>query len=648
MEENHQQQKLYSFFQTGVYLFIFLDIYLHLFSHFYKNAIATRLHEKLYQVPFLYNPIWSHITIFSIIVVISLAAKAKKNLQFSVYKHFIYPFLLGAPLFILSAIGFYFNIPNERTVEKTTITMYAFAGCYVFGALLIQVSFSNLTKHFRNRLKNDIWNEQEESFAQNKTLVQNEYMFNVPIQFYYQKKLQNGWMNIQPFRGCMVLGVPGSGKTESIIVPYIKHYLSKGFAMLVYDFKFPTLAKITYYHYLRNLANGGPLANFSFHTINMDQLEYSQCINPIDSRYIKSLADAGETAEAFVIALKKGDKPSGNDQFFTQSAINFLAACMYFLAKHEKGKYSTLGHLIALVGLPYNTLFQHLFSNIELHSLLAPFASAFQNKAFEQLEGQIGSLRIQLSRLATKETFWVFGKSDFDLKISNPPSIVVLANSPDSQNVNSAFFAAILQRTIRLVNSPGNNPCAIVVDEQPTLYMHKLDNLIATARSNKVAVIIGLQELAMLQQQQGKETAATISAIMGTVISGAVRSKETLDWLERLFGKIKQVSQGLNVDRSRTGINLNERMDTLIPASKIANQNTGEVVALVSRDNSPDFQEYQSNAFRCKVIVDLEQLKEESKHYVDMPKYYDFGSEEEKEQFLLENLKRIYKEIEDL
>jgi hypothetical protein len=199
-----------------------------------------------------------------------------------------------------------------------------------------------------------------------------------------------------------------------------------------------------------------------------------------------------------------------------------------------------------------------------------------------------------------------------------------------------------------LVNEPGNHPCALVVDELPTLYMHKLDNLIATARSNKVAVVLGLQEVTQLQQLQGKETAATITSIMGSVLSGAVRSKETLDWLERMFGKVKQVSQGMNIDRSRTGINFNEKMDQLIPAAKIANQNTGELVGVVARENQDQYGPYQSNTFRCKVTLDLAQIDVEKRAYQDVPLIYQFGNEEEREEQLMANMQQIYSEIDGL
>ena len=641
MEETSAQKKVYSFFQLFIYLFLFLDVYIHCFSIRYnKNPFAAPLNAKLYQIPVIANVLLSHLTLFIIILLISLTAAARKNINFHIYKHFIYPFLVGALFYLMSI----FILP----VMHGNPQFFCYAISYLSGPVLLQVALSNLTKRLKDKLKKDVWNEEEESFEQNKSFNSSPDIFNVPIRFFYKKRIHKGWMNINPFRGIMVLGVPGSGKTESIIIPFIKQFLAKGYSMMVYDFKYPALAKITYYHYLLNKQNNGSLKNHEFHCVNLDEIEYSRRINPLDAKYIKTLADAGETADAVVTALKKSDKASGSDQFFTQSAINFLSAAIFFLAKHQKGKYSTLPHLLAFIALPYDRIFTHLFSMIEIHSLLSPFKTAYDNKSFDQLEGQIGTLKIQISRLATKESFWVFSASDFDLKISNPPSIMVLANSPKGQNINSAFFAAVLVRTIGLINSPGNNPSAIVVDETPTLYLHKIDNLIATARSNKVAVVLGLQELPQFHLQYGKETANTITSIMGSVISGAVRAKETLDWLEKLFGKIKQNNTGLSIDRNKTSISINERMDTVIPASKIANQNTGEVVGIVSRDNQDTYGKYEANTFRCKVTLDLKAIDEEKKHYPDLPKLYDFGDDEQKANFLLTNLKNIYAEIEGI
>ena len=640
MEETQQQKSFFSLAQLLIYLFISVDIYTQCLSSQYTSPIALKLNNVLYRIPVFNNAVNSHITVLLMIVFIAGLTQSKKDLKFNIHKHFTYSFVFGLLLFVSSVLFL--------TTTDSMFKLLAYGVTYFSGAILLHVAISNLSKKIFTNVKEDIWNIEQESFPQNQTLVETDFSFNLPISYYHQKKIQKGWMNIDPFRATMVIGVPGSGKSESVIVPFIKQMLSKGFSMVVYDFKFPDLAKITYYHYCMHHTNGGSLKNHAFHVVNLDNVEMSRRCNPLHARYITSLGDATETAEAIISALLKTDKSSGSSQFFTQSAINFLAAVIYYLARYERGKYSTLPHVLAFVSQDYERIFSTLFSNIELQTLLAPFKSAFDNRAFDQLEGQVGTVRINISRIATKEAFWVFSGEDFDLKISTPPSILVLANSPDTQSMNSAFYSALLMRTMRLINSKNNYPSAIVVDETPTLFLHKIENLVATGRSNKVAVMLGLQEIPQFHLQYGKDIANTITSIMGTVISGAVRNKETLDWLEKLFGKVKQTSTGVSIDRQKTSVSINEKMDSLIPASKIANQNAGEVVGLVSRESNTAFGMYQPNMFACKVNIDFKQIEHEKKEYRELPLLYTFGTKEQKEAFLLRHLTKIYNEIETL
>ena len=640
MEEKQHQVKFFGFLQMLIYLVILVNIY---FVSIYipgSNKVVFRLMVAIVKLHILHEVIANHIVVIIMVIFVAFGTRARKNIEYDLERHFLYPFCIGLLLFVAS-------------IYCSTLQAMAGALCYglsyIVGTVLLHTSLSNLSKILGIGLKKDVWNEEEQSFQQNTELVKGEYLLNIPMEFYYKKKWRPGWININVFRAMMVIGVPGSGKTESIIIPYIKQLLAKGYSMLVYDFKYPDLAEITYYHYLKNRQHNGPLANHSFHVVSIDQIEYSQRVNPILPRYIETLSDAAETAEAIVLALKKsGSSGSGSDQFFTQSAINLLAATIYFFAKEQNGKYCTLPHVLAFLNMPYGNIFQTLFPLQEIQSLLSPFKSAFENKAFDQLEGQIGTLKINLSRLVTKETFWIFSGNDIDLKISNPPSIVVLANSDRTQNTNSAFYASILMRVMRQINQKGNNPSAIVVDETPTIFLHKIENLIATARSNKVAVVLGLQEITQFYLGYSKEIAQTITSIMGTVMSGSVRSKETLDWLEKMFGKNKQLSQGVSIDRNKTNYSLNEKMDSVIPASRIANLNAGEMVGIVSRENQEGTVKYQPNLFNCKIKLDFDQIKEEKSHYLKTPVYYHFGSNKEKDDFLMENMQKIIFEAESL
>jgi hypothetical protein len=300
---------------------------------------------------------------------------------------------------------------------------------------------------------------------------------------------------------------------------------------------------------------------------------------------------------------------------------------------------------MAFTNLSYEDIFDTLHRAPELQSLLAPFKSAYEKRAFDQLEGQIGTLRINLSRLATKEAFWIFSGDDVPLGINDPhhPFVLVLANDPETQNINSACYAVVLNRLIRQLNRKNKLPCSMIIDEVPTVYIHKIENLLATARSNKVSILLGLQELPQFRQQYGREVAETICSVAANVLSGAVQHKDTLMWLEKLFGKVRQLRNGISIDRHRTSISVNEYMDFLIPASKIANLKTGELVGHVAAEND---QPYGMNTYHCKVKIHQNQIKKEERKYHDTPDYYDFG--DKKEAILTANMQKIVEEVHEV
>jgi len=514
------------------------------------------------------------------------------------------------------------------------------------GAVLLSVSMDNISKMIRSGLGKDKWNVEGESFMQQVKSVVTPYSVNIPMQFYFKGKVRAGWINIvNPFRGTILIGTPGSGKSFGVVNPFIRQLIAKEFCTCVYDFKFPDLGKITYYHYLL-AKQQGKCKKHGFHVINLNEPEKSRRTNPWRSDYLQTLADASEGAEGLVEAMKKGDKSGGSDQFFTQSAINFLAACIYFFSKYGKGKYSSFPHVLAFLNHSYEDIFNTLFSEPELVPLLSPFKSAYLAKAFNQLEGQVGTLKIFISRLATKETFWVFSGDDFNLKISDPdsPGIVVLANDPNTQNINSACYSVIMNRLTKLINNKGNLPSALIIDEIPTLYTYKIENLLATARSNKVAILMGLQELPQFNQHYGKDTAATIVSVVGNVLAGSVRNKETLDWLERLFGKSKQIGESLSIDRNKTSTSLQEKLEPLIPAGKMAALNTGEMVGLIAADVQENYTgQFETSAINCRINLDKRALRAEEAGYKELPVYYDFGGK--KEEILRQNFIRINNEV---
>ncbi|MDV3704700.1 MULTISPECIES: type IV secretion system DNA-binding domain-containing protein [Weeksellaceae] len=653
MQEQQHQIRIYGFLQKVVYAVVALDCA----SLFYLHAdipVLSNLLRNFSKMSFIYPPVNAKFATLILIGLVAIGTKAKKKKDLNIAVEIVVPMVLGLMMMFSSLV--WQKEAGDSSLPKIFPGMHLYQVVYAFlsflGAVILQMGADSISKLMQQKMGKDRWNVEEESFDQNQELVQSDTSINIPYIFWYGGKKHEGWINIDPFRGTMVIGVPGSGKSFGVINPAIRQMIAKGFCLMIYDFKFPDLGQIAYCHYLLKKSKD-PGYNYSFHVINLNEVEKSRRINSFKKEYVKTLAEAQEMAEAMVSSLQKGSTSSGggSDQFFTQSAINFLSSCIYFFATHENGKYSDLPHILSFMNRSYKEIFDTLFNNEELYSLLSPFKSAYENKAFDQLEGQVGTLKIFLSRLATKESFWVFSGDEVELKITDRdnPSIIILASDPATQDINSALYSSILNRTLRLINSKNNLPGGIIADEFPTIYIHKIDNVVATARSNRVAVMLGLQELPQLRQFYKKEVADTISAIVGNILSGSVRDKNTLDWLEKLFGKIKQKSYSQSISQQGTTTSINEKMDFMIPAGKIAALKTGEMAGIIAQGEENNTEEYKTSAINGKINLNMKAIKEEERHYVTMPTYYSFVDKagvNRKEEVLMTNFRKINKEVE--
>lgn len=716
MEESKELQGLYKIFRCAIYVSLLLEFFEYaidpaMLDHF--GGVVCDIHGRIkrwiiYQDG---NLVYSKIATFVLICITCIGTRNKKHLEFDARRQVLYPLISGIGLTILSVWLFGKETDFRLYGLGYTIILYMVAS--LIGTILVQVALDNISKFLKEGLMKDRFNLENESFDQCDTLQETPYSVNIPMRYYYKGKFRKGWVNISnPFRGTWVVGTPGSGKTFSIIEPFIRQHSAKGFAMVVYDYKFPTLATKLYYHYLKNKKNGKLPKGCKFNVINFVDVEYSRRVNPIQKKYIDNLAAASETAETLLESLQKGKKEGGggSDQFFQTSAVNFLAACIYFFVNYKKepydqngkklqietkwnkelgrdvptgraldengnevtpaywlGKYSDMPHILSFLNEGYQTIFDVLQTDNEVAPLLAPFKTAFQNKAHEQLEGMIGTLRVYTSRLATKESYWIFHKDgdDFDLKVSDPknPSYLLIANDPEMESIIGALNALILNRLVTRVNTgQGKNvPTSIIVDELPTLYFHKIDRLIGTARSNKVSVTLGFQELPQLEADYGKVGMQKIITTVGNVVAGSARSKETLEWLSNdIFGKVVQIKKGVTIDRDKTSINLNENLDNLVPASKISDMSTGWICGQVARDfvktktgrggsmNIQEPEEFQTSKFFCKTNFDMDAIKKEEEEYVSLPKFYTFASKEARERILYANFIQVDRDIKEL
>ena len=759
---------MYNYFRSCIYIFLIIEIVMNL-PITADNRVTQFVLDLLGRFKVFNSVSGCKVAELICICVVCIGTKAKKALKFNVKTMVIYPVLAGLTLVGMCFIFHGMNIGMSWFGFPANRILYAL--CSVVGTMLVHQGLDGIAKYYNYKVGEDRFNFENESFQQSETLVANDYSVNIPMIYYWKQKMHKGWINIiNPFRGTIVLGTPGSGKSFGIIDPFIRQHAAKGFSMMVYDFKYPTLAKTLFYQYCKNRKAGRLPQNCGFRTINFTDVEYSDRINPIQRKYIPDLAAASETAATLLASLNKGggEKKGGSEAFFTNSAENFLAAIIYFFVnfhpvgfkqgkklkrfvslvddpkntdgkvhKYEivirnwddfnavdrdgnvvldfvdengndvstdedrmfvdlngfsykdrtgkqvkiercwyededgkevepdtiTGEFSDMPHVLSFLGRSYDQVFNILMQDDKIASLMAPFKSAYENKANDQLEGMVGTLRVNAARLVSPEAYWVFTGDDFDLKISDKanPSYLVIANDPEKEQVIGSLNALVLNRLITRVNSKGNIPVSIIVDELPTLYFHKIDRLIGTARSNKVAVTLGFQELPQLEADYGKVGMQKIITTCGNIFMGAARNKETLEWAQNdVFGKAKQTSRSISINDNKVSTTISEKMDYLVPAAKIADMATGWLAGQAARDftatdermlNHFDIEqseEFKTTKYFCKTHFDMKKIKDEEDHYVPLPKIYEFKNDREKEIMLNRNFKRVNDEVEKM
>ena len=494
----------------------------------------------------------------------------------------------------------------------------------------------------KEHLMDDVFNEENESFMQETRLITNEYSVNLPTRFYYKKKWHDGWINVVlPQRGCIVVGSPGSGKSYCVINQFIKQQIEKGYALYCYDFKFPDLSLIVYNHLLKN--KDKYKANVQFYVINFDDPRHSHRCNPINPTFMSDIADAYESAYVIMLNLNRTWIQKQGD-FFVESPIVLFAAIIWYLKIYENGKYCTFPHAIELLNKPYSDIFTILTSYRELENYLSPFMDAWKGGAMEQLQGQIASAKIPLSRMISPSLYWIMSGDDFTLDINNPdePKVLCVGNNPDRQNIYSAALGLYNARIVKMVNRKGKLKCSILVDEVPTIYFKGLDTLIATARSNKVAVCLGAQDFSQLVRDYGEKEARVIQNTVGNVFSGQVLG-ETAKNLSERFGKVLQQRKSVNMTREDTSTSISTQLDSLIPASKISNLSQGMFVGSVC----DSFQEkMEQKIFHCEIVVDNARVAAETKAYKPIPVITDFTGEDGKDH-MQEEIERNYYRIKE-
>lgn len=541
---------------------------------------------------------------------------------------------------ILLVVGFITFFLNWMLLAIPKVGAIFYMSSLAIGYICLLMGGTWMSRLLKNNLMDDVFNVENESFMQETRLMKNEYSVNLPTRFYYQKKWNNGWINVvNPFRATIVLGTPGSGKSYAVVNNFIKQQIEKSFAMYIYDYKFPDLSEIAYNHLLKYADRYE--VKPTFYVINFDDPRRSHRCNPINPNFMTDISDAYESAYTIMLNLNRSWIQKQGD-FFVESPIILLAAIIWYLKIYDNGRYCTFPHAIEFLNRPYAQIFPILTSYPELENYLSPFMDAWESNAQDQLQGQIASAKIPLSRMISPALYWVMTGDDFSLDINNPkePKILVVGNNPDRQNIYSAALGLYNSRIVKLINKKKQLKSSVIIDELPTIYFRGLDNLIATARSNKVAVCLGFQDFSQLTRDYRDKESKVIQNTVGNIFSGQVVG-ETAKNLSERFGKVLQKRQSMTINRNDKSTSISTQMDSLIPASKISNLTQGMFVGAVS-DNFDE--RIEQKIFHAEIVVDSAKVSAEMKAYKKIPVIAEF-TDSDGNDILRETIESNYRRV---
>ena len=640
MQQEDDLRALAKIMEFGRAVSIFLLV-VHVYVYCYPSITAWHLNlEVIDRILINFNNttgifnciLWSKLLAVLLLAVSCLGTHGVKGEKITWPK--IYAVLVaGCALFFLNWWLLKLPLPHMANTAFYIFTLTA-------GYLALLMSGLWMSRLYRHNLMEDVFNMENESFMQETRLMENEYSVNLPTRFYYKKRWNNGFVNIvNIFRACMVIGTPGSGKSYAIVNSYIRQLIAKGFAIYIYDYKFDDLSTIAYNSLLKNMDKYEVKPRF--YVINFDDPRRSHRCNPINPEFMTDISDAYEASYTIMLNLNRTWIEKQGD-FFVESPIILLAAIIWYLKIYKNGIYCTFPHAVELLNKPYSDLFTILTSYPELENYLSPFMDAWKGNAQDQLQGQIASAKIPLTRMISPQLYWVMTGNDFSLDINNPkePKLLCVGNNPDRQNIYSAALGLYNSRIVKLINKKKQLKCAVIIDELPTIYFRGLDNLIATARSNKVGVLLGFQDFSQLTRDYGEKESKVIQNTVGNIFSGQVVG-ETAKTLSERFGKVLQQRQSVSINRQDVSTSINTQLDSLIPASKIANLSQGTFVGAVA-DNFDE--RIEQKIFHAEIVVDHTKISAEEKAYQKIPVINDF-KDRNGNDIMMQQIQRNYDQI---
>lgn len=437
----------------------------------------------------------------------------------------------------------------------------------------------------------------------------------------FQFKTKSGIINLEnPFRGIYIQGGAGSGKSASIFEPIIKQISAQKYTGILYDFKSPELTDKVRSSYLNS--------DINFRNVDFKNPYQSDRINPIAPHYLTKSVIAIEYSQALVNnlipeSIKKAD-------FWSNNTKMIIAGVIWWL-KEEHPKYCTLPHVISLLlHTDIKLLLLKISQNYEAGGMVATLRQSLENEAQNQVAGILSTIQTALSSLNTKDVFWVLSQNDVDLDLNNPenPTFLCLGNDSTLPQVYAPIISLIISVGVRQMNRPNRLKSVVLLDEAPTIYIPNIEQIPATARSNKIATIFGVQDFSQLVDNYGQDKAQIIISNLGNQFFGRVTNGRTAEMVKNLFSKEDRVFINKNTGTGTSGTIIHTqsndstgRSETIqerdrVKVSDLINLGPGEFYGIIAEGKPKEFlntqfiQDLQNGVENDKLEVSNKEMSE--------------------------------------
>lgn len=336
---------------------------------------------------------------------------------------------------------------------------------------------------------------------------------------------------LNPYRGIMIIGGAGSGKSRTFIYPIIKQSAEMGYCGVLYDFKSPELMNLAEKSYINS--------DVKINKIDFKNPKNSQRVNPIS--YIESAIHSTNYAQAFVFNLlpeyiKKQD-------FWSRSMVSLFSGAMWYFKKNEP-KYATLPHIFAFFfSLKAEEIVSILYQDIEVRGYISSLTEAIEQGAEKQVAGVLGTLKNAIGIYNNPTLFWLLSSDETNLNVNDPSNktMLLIGNDSTLSETYAPLCSIIITICSKLMNQPDKAKSIILLDETPTIYLPNFEQIPATARSNKVACILGFQDISQMVDKYGREKTEVLMSNLGNQMYGRTTNRETAERVVAMFGKYDEV-----------------------------------------------------------------------------------------------------------